>query len=80
MLRVIAGCGVEGAARVPYLPTRWVRVGEDPATAGGVGGLAPGVRCAPRPNTQAAEVVHRDAGAADTLEEEDAIEDEIEEW
>ena len=57
MLRVIAGAGAEGAERVPYLPTRWVRAGEDPAAAGGVGGLPPGTRCAPRPG-------ERDAGGA----------------
>jgi hypothetical protein len=26
MLRTIASCGPEGAARVPYLPVRWVKV------------------------------------------------------
>ena len=26
MLRAIAGCGPDGAARVPYLPVRWVKV------------------------------------------------------
>ena len=46
MLRVIASCGPEGAARVPYLPARWVRPGEEPAA---VAGPLPGVRCAPRP-------------------------------
>ena len=46
MLRVMASCGPEGAARVPYLPARWVRPGEEP---GAAAAAPPGVRCAPRP-------------------------------
>jgi hypothetical protein len=79
MLRVIAGAGPEGAARVPYLPTRWVRVGEDPATAGGVAGLPPGARCAPRPGQAAggleSGVDRARAGDEDEEEEEEDIED-----
>jgi len=36
-LRVMAACGAEGAARVPFLPVRWVKMGEDPGSVGGVG-------------------------------------------
>ena len=81
MLRVIAGAGAEGAARVPYLPARWVRVGEDPATAGGVGGLPPGARCAPRPGEPGwggadPHVVDRAAASGDEDEDEaEEIED-----
>ena len=78
MLRVIAGAGPEGAARVPYLPTRWVRVGEDPATAGGVAGLPPGARCAPRPGQAAGGLelgVDRARAGDEDEEEEEDIED-----
>ena len=79
MLRVIAGAGPEGAARVPYLPVRWVRVGEDPATAGGVGGLPPGARCAPRPGEQSVggpeRGLNRARGGDEDEDEADDIED-----
>jgi len=87
MLRVIAGCGPEGAARVPFLPTRWVKVGEDPTRVGGVGGLPPGVRCAPRPDGKTVEIVRRvvknTPGTLAAMEDEDedqGEDDEIEEW
>jgi len=70
MLRVIAGAGAEGAERVPYLPTRWVRAGEDPAAAGGVGGLPPGARCAPRPGERTLNSGLDRARAGDKDEEE----------
>ena len=49
MLRLIAGTGPEGASRVPYLPVRWVGVGEDPAMVERMHPPDGRGRCAPRP-------------------------------
>ena len=78
MLRVIAGAGAEGAERVPYLPTRWVRAGEDPAAAGGVGGLPQGARCAPRPGERTLSLnsgLDRARAGDEDEEEQEDIED-----
>ena len=57
---------------------RWVRVGEDPATAGGVGGLPPGARCAPRPGEQSVGGPERGLNRARGRDEDEDEADDIE--
>ena len=84
-LRLLSSASAEGAARVPYLPTKWWRVGEDAATFEARCAQVPVRDVAPRPITLAAGVAHEiDRGsigvyaAPPTLDDIDDAEDEIE--
>ena len=89
-LRLLSSASAEGAARVPYLPTKWWRVGEDAATFERRCAQLPATSVAPRPVALAAGVAHTvDRGAIgvyaapqtlDDLDDaDDDIEDDIEE-
>jgi len=84
-LRLLANASAEGAARVPHLPTKWWRVGEDAASFERRCANLPHDAVAPRPNALAAGVgLEIDRGAVGihaaplTLDDIDHAEDDIE--